>query len=775
MNDIPKILIVDDNIRMINSISALLKSRDYEIHAAKNRMEAAKNLNKTTYDLILLDLIMPDMDGFEVMDHLSAHNKDTLVIIITGHSSVELAVKALRMGAYDFITKPFDPEELLTTTKNALKQRSTEKKIQATQEKLLLSEKKYQTLIETTSDWIWAVDLDGIHTYASPKVKNILGYDADEIIGTNFFEFLVEDDKERSKTFFYKSCDSAKPFTDWRVKQKHKNGRSMTFEVNGTPVFDQKGKLAFWQGFNKDITGKVQAEINLMESEEKYRQLAELLPQPIFEIDEKGELTFVNIISFDLFGYSEDDIKKGLNALELVAPEDRDMVRDNIQRVLNRKKPTGTEFTIIRKDGSTFPALIYSNPIMKKDQILGLRGIITDLTDIKNTQDTLLKSEKKLFRSKKMESLGLMAGAIAHDLNNILSGIVSYPELLLMDLPEDSPLRKPIETIHESGERAAKVVADLVTVARGVAATGEVKNLNVLIEDYFNSVEHIKLKKKYPAITFKTQLAPDLLNINCTPTHIEKCLINLISNASDAINANGNVIISTKNTYLDEPLDGYEEVLMGKYALLTVSDDGTGISTIDLERIFEPFYTKKVMGKSGTGLGLTIVWNTIQDHNGFINVKSEEKGTSFELYFPGTRKKVAPEEKDVPLEKYLGNGENILIVDDEKRQREITGEMLTRLQYSPKAVSNGKEAIKYLKSNPVDLVVLDMIMPKGLSGRETYERILEIHSSQKAIITSGFALTEDIKIAQELGAGKYIKKPYTLEKIGLAIKEELKK
>jgi len=407
--------------------------------------------------------------------------------------------------------------------------------------------------------------------------------------------------------------------------------------------------------------------------------------------------------------------------------------------------------------------------------IMGVLEIAHDITEKIHAEEELRASEERLARSKKMEALGLMAGGVAHDLSNILSGIVSYPELLLMDLPENSQLRRPIKTIQESGIRAADVVADLLTVARGVVMGKEVSNLNSQIEGYLNSAEHQQLAAMHPFITFKTEIDPDLLNISCSPIHIKKTLMNLVANASEAIEGSGIVTISTTNQYLDEPLKGYGYVRIGEYAILTVSDDGSGITPGDLERIFEPFYTKKVMGRSGTGLGLAVVWNTVQDHKGYINVKSSQKGTVFELYFPVTRQTVTAGKEAVPLEDYLGHGEKILVVDDEERQREIACGMLTRLGYNAEAVSSGEEAIAYLKEHAADLIVLDMVMPKGINGRETYEEIIKICPDQKAIIASGFSETEQVKMAQKSGAGNYIKKPYILEKIGLVVKEELEK
>jgi CheY-like chemotaxis protein len=212
----------------------------------------------------------------------------------------------------------------------------------------------------------------------------------------------------------------------------------------------------------------------------------------------------------------------------------------------------------------------------------------------------------------------------------------------------------------------------------------------------------------------------------------------------------------------------------GRYAVLIVSDTGTGISANDLGKIFEPFYTKKVMGRSGTGLGLAVVWGTVKDHNGYIDVQSEEgKGTTFTLFFPTTEETPARVEKEVSLDSYLSNGESILVVDDILEQRELTMSMLGQLGYHVDAVSGGEEAIEYLKNKKADLIVLDMVMDPGLDGLETYRKIIETHPDQKAVIVSGYAESERVMKAKELGAKTFVRKPYILEQIGLAVRREL--
>jgi two-component system cell cycle sensor histidine kinase/response regulator CckA len=250
--------------------------------------------------------------------------------------------------------------------------------------------------------------------------------------------------------------------------------------------------------------------------------------------------------------------------------------------------------------------------------------------------------------------------------------------------------------------------------------------------------------------------------------------MNLVSNAAESISGKGEVTIRTENRYLDKAVRGYDAVEEGDYAVLTVSDTGIGIPVEDRERIFEPFYTKKTMGRSGTGLGLAIVWGTVKDHNGYIDVQTEVgQGTTFTLYFPVTREELIVQQQKIPIERYMCKGESVLVVDDIAEQRDVAAGLLARLGYEVHSVSSGEEAVEYLKGNKSDILVLDMIMTPGIDGLETYKRVLEVNPQQKAIIVSGFSETDRVKEAQKLGAGAYVKKPYMMEKIGLAVRKEL--
>jgi PAS domain S-box-containing protein len=387
-----------------------------------------------------------------------------------------------------------------------------------------------------------------------------------------------------------------------------------------------------------------------------------------------------------------------------------------------------------------------------------------------------LRLEEQLQRAEKMEALGTLAGGVAHDLNNVLGSVIGFAELLLMEIDVSNPFRPKLEKIMIGGQKAAAIVEDLLALARRGVPSRSVLNLNKIIVSNLNSSEFENLSSFHPGVRIRTALDPDLLNTIGSAVHLGKTLFNLVSNAAEAMPAGGILTVKTANQYLDKPIKGYDEIREGDYVVLSVSDTGDGILAADLKRIFEPFYTKKVMGRSGTGLGLAVVWGTVKDHRGYINVQSKEgQGSTFILYLPVTREELPEKAVAIAISEYMGKGESLLVVDDVKDQRELATTMLRKLNYHVESVSSGEEALDYIKAQPVDLMVLDMIMDPGMDGLNTYRSVLEIRPKQKAIIVSGFSESERVVAAQALGAGAYVRKPYIMEKLGPAVKKELER
>lgn len=383
--------------------------------------------------------------------------------------------------------------------------------------------------------------------------------------------------------------------------------------------------------------------------------------------------------------------------------------------------------------------------------------------------------EEQLHQARKMEALGLLTGGVAHDLNNILSGLVMYPDLMLLDLPPDSPLRQRVQGIKASGQRAAAVVADLLAASRGSRGTTGIVAPNAVIREYLSSPEHRSLRASRPEVDVTVELEEDLLNVAGSRSQLGKAVMNLVANGVDAVEGRGRVRIATCNRWIESPIHGFETVPAGEYVQVSVEDDGTGISERDLAKIFDPFFTKKTLGRSGTGLGLTVVWHTVKSSDGFVDVRSGPGGSRFDLYFPASREQAEGVPAPAPLAQLRGHGEKVLVVDDEEMQRDIARQLLTRLGYDVTLAASGEHAVDLVTRQTFDLVVLDMIMDPGMSGRETYQAILERRPGQTALIVSGYAESDDIQTTLELGAGGSVVKPYTIDQLGKAIRELLGK
>ncbi|MBN1546980.1 MAG: CHASE2 domain-containing protein [Syntrophaceae bacterium] len=500
------------------------------------------------------------------------------------------------------------------------------------------------------------------------------------------------------------------------------------------------------------------------------------IPDIVYRLDHLGRITF---ISQAVLAYHQSpEVLLGREILDLVPVEERGLAKFRINERRTGKRatkgmelrlmlgPTPIDATQNVRHFSISAQGIYRSEKPNKDSFLGTQGIARDITEKKQL-------ENQLVQAKKMEVVATLAGGVAHDLNNILTSIVSYPDILLMELPEDSSHRRIVEAIKESGEKAAEIVQDLLTLARRGVVTQEIINLNSIVQDYLKSPQYDTVCRNYPRAVIRAELATEPVTVQGSPVHLFKVIMNLVNNAAEAMPVGGEIVLRTETCLLDRPLKGYVTVPVGEYARLSIIDNGVGISKDDINEIFEPFFTKKRMKKSGSGLGMTVVWATVQDHGGYVDIDSREgEGTRFDFYFPAAREVIASTQHRMTLDDYTGH-ERILVVDDNQEQCEIAAKMLGKLGYSVASVLSGEKAVEYLKKNTAELIMLDMVMEPGIDGLETYRRVIARHPRQKAIIASGFMETERVRELQELGVVTSVRKPFTLEKIGMAVRKEL--
>lgn len=633
MNQKPNILLVDDEPRFVDSLENILTHYDYNCTKATTGSEAFELLKTGSFDLALLDVELPDVSGCAIADHIRTTCPEVTTIMLTGVKTVETAVESMKNGAYDFLSKPLNHEQLLKTLSRGLKHSKLKQKLQN-------SEQKYQVLSEAAWEGIVLLD-DG------------------KIIETN------------------------EPF-------------------------------------------------------------------------------------LEMFGYPEKEMHSGLKLSELLCSHSRDQLEKYRQQNGNKT----CSLVGLKKDGTELPMEVRSRSVVHNGRKLQA-WVVRDMSERVKAEQENLELHKKLEKANRLNALGLMAGSVAHDLNNILSGIVSYPDLLLQQMDESEKYYAEIQKIQSAGKRAAAVVSDLVDITRGGTQQKVVENVNDLVLNYLGSLEHGERTAHYENVVVQSTLRRDVCNICCSPPHIHKVLLNLIGNAFEAVQENGSIHISTENCSFVHPLYGDKNQDAGEYVKLTVTDDGPGIAKEHVDSIFNPFYSTKIMGKSGTGLGLSVVWNIIQDHEGWIEVISNGSGAAFEIYLPATRAQVCRVEKPTVKVRKSGRGEKILIVDDQYEQNEILEYALQELGYTAYSVTSGEEAIDFIKSQPVELLLMDMIMGKGLNGRETLERIFKDNPTQRAIIVSGYAKREEIEKTKSLGVSIFLEKPVTLEKIDNAIQHTL--
>lgn len=666
-----------------------------------------------------------------------------------------------------------DDQEKITAVIMSSRDISDRKRME---EELVRSEKRYRDIIKDMQEAYYEGDLAGNFTFVNDALCRSIGYAAQEVIGKNYRIFQNETTAKKFYQAFNQVYKTGKPRQGIETEFIKKDGNIANFEISALLRRDAYGKPTGFAGVAIDVTIRKKAEEALRLSEENFRRSLDDSPLGARIVSEMGDTIYANRTLLDIYGYSDVDQFRATPTQDRYTPESyQEFLARRKKRQAGEYVPSEYEVSIYRSDGEIRHLQVFRKEILwngaPQFQIL-----YNDITDRKKAEEEKQSLQERLNRAEKMEVLGRMAGGVAHDLNNVLGVLTGYSELLLMELPEGHRTRNNAEKIMQSTKKGAAIVQDLLTLARRGVTASEVINLNAVVSGFLKTPVFEKLKEYHAGVTFSAECHPNLLNIKGSSVHLEKTLINLVSNAAESIAQKGHVTIRTENRYLDKPIRGYDEIKEGDYVTLTVSDTGIGIPPESRGKIFEPFYTKKAMGRSGTGLGLAIVWGTVKDHNGYIDVRTKVgEGTTFTLYFPVTRDEMTAPQKKELMEQYLGNGEMVLVVDDIAEQRDVASAILTKLGYQVHAVSGGKEAVEYLREHPADILVLDMIMAPGIDGLETYQRILEINPKQKAIIVSGYSETERVRKAQKLGAGAYIRKPYVMESIGLAVRNELRR
>jgi PAS domain S-box-containing protein len=635
-------------------------------------------------------------------------------------------------------------------------------------EELQDSHEKYKALSDLKLNCIYIHDLAGNFIDANDAALNLLGYNREEIPSINIASLIEENQllKAIDTLEEIKKTGSQKFFSEYKLKRK--DGKHVWVETDGSLIFRNKEPYAVL-AVARDITNRKRSGEALQESEERFREMAELMPETIFETDLNGNLTFVNRKAYDLFGYTPDDLKKGLNAFEMIVPEDRDRAMENVGRKFKGENIGLSEYSALRKDGSSFPILIHSAAIVRKNKTYGLRGFIIDHSERKQSEEERQKLELQFHQAQRLEIIGTLAGGIAHDFNNLLMAIQGNTSLMLFDSDSFSPFHGPLKNIEKQIDRGAKLTKQLLGYARKGKYNVRPISLNQIVDESSDAFGRTRKE-----ITIQKELEKELFTIEADQGQIEQILYNLYVNAADAMPGGGKLVIKTSNvTHAEIKSEKYNPV-PGNYISLTVMDTGIGIDQKIKDRIFEPFFTTKKMGR-GTGLGLASVYGITKSHDGYIEVDSQRStGTTFTVFLPASAKRVLePAEATVNI--IEGSG-TILLIDDEATVLTVGGKILKKMGYAVLEARSGIEAIDTFSKHKakIDLVILDMIMP-DMGGGDTYDRIKEIDPRVKVLLSSGYSIEGQAGEIMKRGCDGFIQKPFTATALYQKLKEIIAK
>ncbi len=600
------------------------------------------------------------------------------------------------------------------------------------QEKLTELE-RFRTLLDQSNDLIFLMRVPSaelIDVNESACVQ--LGYARADLLSRSLFDIVDRSTYDKLKKAFEYQRTEIFPGQTFNILLLKKNKANIPVEIAIRLV--EFGNDIYSVAAARDISERVRAEAALQESEEKYRTLFEESRDVIFISTSEGRFLDINMAGVELFGYSSKDELLSIDIEKDLFVEPKE--RSGYQLILHSKGfVKDHEVEMKKKSGEKLNVLVTASAVETPAGTI-YRGIIRDITVHK-------KLEQQLLQSQKMEAVGQLAGGVAHDFNNILTAIIGYSNLIQMKTQENFT-REYISQILALSDRAAHLTQSLLAFSRNQAINPKPADVNVIVN------ETVKFLKRLIGedIELKTFLAGEKLMVFADSGQIEQVLMNLATNARDAMPNGGTLCISTSQIEPDKQfaeLHGFGNA--GRFAMITVTDDGIGMDEKTVARIFEPFFTTKEVGK-GTGLGLAMVYGIIKQHNGFINVYSEpDKGTVFRIYLPAIESGTENGEK-AEREFVRGGAETILLAEDEAEVRKITKAILEEFGYRVIEAANGEEAErKFIEhQNEIKMLVTDVIMP-GKSGKEVYRNVHSIKPSIKVLFTSGYT----IEITQKHG------------------------
>ena len=638
------------------------------------------------------------------------------------------------------------------------------------------SEERYRSIVETTTEWIWEMDAAGRHAFSNPMISTILGYSPRELVGLEFSPLLHEEDLAAVNLRLPQLVASRQGWQGWVLRWRHKDGSYRYLESNARPILDGAGSLLGYRGADRDITDRIEREAALSHSQALLQGVFEGTDDCIFVKDENGRYIlyngalrkFLERLLGDSFPADGIDGKRDHDFL----PADiADRLTAHDAAVREASQPSSFQETFLL-DGQPLFFLTRKFPFtLSAAAGPGILGVARNITDRKRAEEEQEKLQAQLLQVQKMESVGRLAGGVAHDFNNMLSVILGHAEMALEKADPSLPLHADLEEIRKAAVRSSDLTRQLLAFARKQTIVPKVLDLNETVAGMLKMLRRLIGE----GIELTWQPGADLWPIRMDPSQIDQILVNLSINARDAISGFGMVSIRTENRIFDKAYcAAHPGFVPGEYVVLAISDNGCGMDEETLACIFEPFFTTKELGK-GTGLGLATVYGIVKQNNGFINVYSEPgRGATFQVCVPRHAlflERLTEKRAEQPAE--LGH-KTILLVEDEPAILSMTGMMLEHLGFTVLAAGSPGEALRLAERHPgqIHLLLTDVIMPE-MNGRDLAKNLLLLYPGLNRLFMSGYS-ADVIAPHGVLDEGvHFLQKPFSMQDLTAKVREAL--
>ncbi|MGC8659412.1 MAG: PAS domain-containing hybrid sensor histidine kinase/response regulator, partial [Desulfomonilaceae bacterium] len=641
---------------------------------------------------------------------------------------------------------PFDPTDMSKGFVSTVQDISDMKKAQR---ELQASNDQFEAFMENSPLMAFIKDERGRYVYANTMWQSQMGQESGDWKGKTSDQVLPPDvclrclETDNNVLYDNMASEYIEQFVD-HTGEKH-SWLMYKFPIKGSNGNKLIGGVAI------DISERLRAEESLRQSERRFRELTELLPIGVFESDVTGKFLFVNPAALEISGHTLDEMLTQVRIFDLVIPEERDKLSENIQKKIRGQTIQMVEYTVLTKDGKAVPVLVSSSPIYENDKIVGIRGVVSDISALKRAEQEKIALQSQLFQSQKLESLGTLVGGIAHDFNNMLQIIIGYSQFLMDYHKKGDPGHGDLQTIIETSKEAADLVTKLLAFGQQAQTIPTEINLN----DRIRELSTVISRTLPHIIRLDLDLTDRPTTILADKGEIDQLFMNLAINASEAMPDGGGLKVTTSIVSLDEDYcKEHLEAKPGDYVMLSVRDTGRGMDTETKSRIFDPFFSTKQRGPTrGTGLGLSVARGIVQQRGGHITCESEPgEGTEFKVYFP------IIDSKDQPM-----GPKKILIVEDNDKVAQFEKKVLESSGYKVIIAFNGKEAIEKFraKRDEISLVILDMILPEK-SGRDCLMEMLAIDPSVKVLVASGYSMEGALKEEITPLVKGFVHKPFVI-------------